>query len=164
MFNFSFGEVLLVATVALIVIGPERLPKAAQFLGHWIKRIRRQIAEVQNDIRREMRQEDKEGLEEAKSIHHEFVQLGREAKSAFDSGARGFSEEARQIQAGVRKGGNSETGKLESKKVSVPRGFAQRLESVEEKQAGMDERVRRLEDVRLRENNPTDKQSIPLGQ
>ena len=154
MFNFSFGEVLLVATVALIVIGPERLPKAAQFLGHWIKRIRRQVSVVQNDIRREMQLEDKGGLEEAKSIHREFTQLGREAKSAFDSGARGFSEEARQIQAGVRKGGNSETGKPEPKKVSVPEDSLQAIRK------GMDDlakRVSRLEDARLGENNPAGK-------
>ena len=40
MFDFSFGELLLVALVALVVLGPERLPKAARFTGLWVRRAR----------------------------------------------------------------------------------------------------------------------------
>jgi Sec-independent protein translocase protein TatA len=37
MFDFSFGELMVVALVALIVLGPERLPKAARFTGLWVR-------------------------------------------------------------------------------------------------------------------------------
>ena len=40
MFDFSFGELMVVALVALVVLGPERLPKAARFTGLWVRRAR----------------------------------------------------------------------------------------------------------------------------
>ena len=52
MFSFSFGEILVIAMVGLIVIGPERLPGAARFLGHLFGRVRRQVNEVRTDIQR----------------------------------------------------------------------------------------------------------------
>jgi sec-independent protein translocase protein TatB len=42
MFDFSLGEMLVVALVALVVLGPERLPKAARFAGLWVRKARAQ--------------------------------------------------------------------------------------------------------------------------
>ena len=42
MFDIGFGELLLIAVVALVVLGPERLPKAARFAGLWVRRARAQ--------------------------------------------------------------------------------------------------------------------------
>ena len=95
MFSFSFGEILVIATVGLLVIGPERLPETARFLGHLFGRIRRQVGEVRADIRREMQ------LEDMKGIHREFSDAARGANRAFQSAARGASEEAGKIQAEV---------------------------------------------------------------
>ncbi len=57
MFDIGFIELLLIGVVALVVVGPERLPKLASTLGRWVGRARHFISNVKNDIDREMRQE-----------------------------------------------------------------------------------------------------------
>ena len=42
MFDVGFSELLIIAVVALLVLGPERLPKAARFVGLWVRRARAQ--------------------------------------------------------------------------------------------------------------------------
>lgn len=54
MFDVGFSEIMVVAVVALIVIGPERLPKVARALGHLFGRAQRYVNEVKTDIQREM--------------------------------------------------------------------------------------------------------------
>jgi sec-independent protein translocase protein TatB len=58
MFDVGFWELGLIALVALIVIGPERLPKVARTVGHWLGRGRRFVASVKADIDREMKAEE----------------------------------------------------------------------------------------------------------
>ena len=58
MFDFSFGEMLIVGLVALVVLGPERLPKAARFVGLWVRRARAQWYSVKSELEREMATED----------------------------------------------------------------------------------------------------------
>ena len=54
MFDVGFSEMVLIAVVALIVIGPERLPKVARTLGHLFGRMQRYVNDVKSDISREM--------------------------------------------------------------------------------------------------------------
>jgi len=54
MFDVGFSELLLLAVVALVVLGPEKLPHAARMAGAWIGRIRRLIINVQADIENEV--------------------------------------------------------------------------------------------------------------
>src|SRR5688500_11756696 len=54
MFDIGFSELMVIAVVALIVIGPERLPKVARTLGHLIGRMQRYVNDVKADISREM--------------------------------------------------------------------------------------------------------------
>jgi len=54
MFDIGFSEILVIAVVALIVIGPERLPKVARTLGHLFGRMQRYVNDVKTDISREM--------------------------------------------------------------------------------------------------------------
>ena len=54
MFDVGFSEILVIAVVALIVIGPERLPKVARTLGHLLGRMQRYVNDVKADISREM--------------------------------------------------------------------------------------------------------------
>lgn len=58
MFDIGFFELMLIGIVALIVIGPERLPRVARTLGKWVGRTRRFIANVKQDIDREIRQDE----------------------------------------------------------------------------------------------------------
>jgi len=54
MFDIGFSEIVVIAVVALIVIGPERLPKVARTLGHLFGRMQRYVNDVKADISREM--------------------------------------------------------------------------------------------------------------
>lgn len=64
MFDFSFSELLLIGIVALVVIGPERLPKVARTAGHLFGRMQRYVADVKADINREMHVEELKQLQE----------------------------------------------------------------------------------------------------
>ena len=157
MFNFSFDEILLIVVMALIVLRPKDLPKVARFLHHWVKRIRRQVSEVQADIRREIQVEDAKGLEEAKSIHREFAQMGRETGAAFRSAARGMSEETEKIRAEAMRGKGDELKNSAAK--SLPAGASEKSpaqnpaekvkthaqEITSKEYQDLDKRVRRIE-------------------
>lgn len=54
MFDVSFTELMLIGVVALIVIGPERLPKVARTVGHLLGRAQRYVTDVKSDIQREI--------------------------------------------------------------------------------------------------------------
>lgn len=58
MFDISFMEILVISIVALIVIGPERLPTVARTLGHLYGRCRGFVYSVKTDIHNEMRMEE----------------------------------------------------------------------------------------------------------
>lgn len=53
MFDFSFPELLLILVVALVVIGPERLPRVARTMGYWLGRARAMFNSVRRDVERE---------------------------------------------------------------------------------------------------------------
>ena len=55
MFDVGFLEIVIIAAVALVILGPERLPRAARTAGLWVGRARRMVAEVKTDIDREIR-------------------------------------------------------------------------------------------------------------
>src|SRR5690606_28333125 len=54
MFDIGFSELLVIAVVALRVLGPERLPKAARFAGLWVRRARAQWYSVRSELEREL--------------------------------------------------------------------------------------------------------------
>src|SRR5688572_31439715 len=58
MFDIGFSELMVIGLVALIVIGPERLPRVARTLGHLAGRLQRYVADVKADINREVELED----------------------------------------------------------------------------------------------------------
>lgn len=65
MFDIGATELLLVAIIGLVIVGPERLPRLARTLGLWVKRLRGQVQSIQKDINRELELEDlKRQLEE----------------------------------------------------------------------------------------------------
>ena len=95
MFNFSFAEILVIAVVGLLVIGPENLPRVARQLGHWARWFRNNVGNAKADILREME------LEDAKSIHREFTDMARGANAVFRSATQSVTEEVGKIQADV---------------------------------------------------------------
>ena len=77
MFDVGFLELLLVGVVALLVIGPERLPKVARTAGMWVGRGRRFINSVKQDIDREIKADElREIIDKQKRSNpmHEIVE------------------------------------------------------------------------------------------
>jgi sec-independent protein translocase protein TatB len=70
MFDIGFSELLLIGVVALVVIGPERLPGVARTLGRWVGGIRRFMNDVKRDIDKELKeaQELTDLIEEQKEL------------------------------------------------------------------------------------------------
>lgn len=62
MFDFGFSELIVIAVVALVIIGPERLPTVARTVGALLGRLNRYVADVKSDVEREMRLEDMKKL------------------------------------------------------------------------------------------------------
>jgi sec-independent protein translocase protein TatB len=62
-FDVGFTELMVIALVGLIVIGPERLPKVARTVGHLLGRLQRYVGDVKSDISREMQLEDLKKLQ-----------------------------------------------------------------------------------------------------
>jgi sec-independent protein translocase protein TatB len=78
MFDIGFSELLVIAIVALIVIGPERLPKVARTLGHLFGRMQRYVNDVKADISREME------LEELRKLQSSVEDAARSIQSSVD--------------------------------------------------------------------------------
>lgn len=90
MFDFSFGEMLVVAVVALVVLGPERLPKAARFAGLWMRKARAQWYSVKSELEQELASEElKRSLQESRRVveeaEAEFRDIASEAARARDA-------------------------------------------------------------------------------
>ena len=58
MFDIGFLEIVIIAAIALIVLGPERLPRAARTAGMWVGRARSMVPAVKTDIDREIRESE----------------------------------------------------------------------------------------------------------
>lgn len=90
MFDVGFWELSIIAVVALIVIGPERLPKVARTAGHWIGRGRRFVASVKADIDKEIKAEElKQILEQQAQKANPLHEIIEETKEDFDAIKRG---------------------------------------------------------------------------
>jgi len=55
MLDVGFSELLVFGIIALLVLGPDKLPEAARFIAKWYSKLKRLISNVQNDIDRELR-------------------------------------------------------------------------------------------------------------
>jgi len=64
MFDVGFSELILIGLVALIVIGPQRLPTVARTVGHLLGRLQRYVNDVKSDINREMQLDELKKLQE----------------------------------------------------------------------------------------------------
>lgn len=90
MFDIGFSELVVIGLVALIVIGPERLPRVARTAGHLLGRLQRYVSDVKADINREIQ------LEELKKLQEE---VERNARSMEQS----VSERMNEIEASLNK-------------------------------------------------------------
>lgn len=127
MFDFGFSELTVIMVVALIVIGPERLPKVARTLGHLWGRAQRYVNGVKADIERDMavdefRQLQQKVQAEASSVEKSF----KEATQTADQQMHEINEQFANLSSGDKPApppdssetsptSESTTGKLPSK-------------------------------------------------
>ena len=81
MFDVSFSELALIGIIALIVLGPERLPKVARTVGHLLGRAQRYVNDVKTDIQREM------DLDELKNLKGQMEDAAKSVKSSMQDAA-----------------------------------------------------------------------------
>jgi len=98
MFDIGFSEIVVIGVVALVVIGPERLPKTARTLGHLFGRLQRYVSEVKADINREMELDELRKLQrEMQGAAREFQQSVTTAASDVQAGIRNVERELNQV-------------------------------------------------------------------
>jgi len=104
MFDIGFTELLLIAVVALIVLGPERLPKAARFAGLWVRRARAQWYSVKSELERELAAEElKRSLHDAKQAAQDLQKTMQETEAEVQAKVRAAEDEARREIEGLRR-------------------------------------------------------------
>ena len=92
MFDIGFSELLVIAVVALIVLGPERLPKAARFAGLWVRRARAQWYSVKSEFENEL------AADELKRSLRETQESLRAAEAQLRDGAAALQSQVAELE------------------------------------------------------------------
>lgn len=79
MFDISFTELMVIGVIALVVIGPERLPKVARTIGHLVGRAQRYVGDIKSDIQREVE------LDELRKLKDQMQEAAQSVKSSLES-------------------------------------------------------------------------------
>ena len=93
MFDVGISEIMVIAVVALIVLGPEKLPKAARTLGHLFGRLQRYVADVKADINREL------ALEELKKLQTEVKTAATDLQASMSSATQEVQSNVRAVES-----------------------------------------------------------------
>ena len=99
MFDIGFSEMVMLAVVALVVLGPERLPKVAKQGGQWLGKMRRYVDDVKSDINRQMELSELQKLKSqvtdaAKDLEKSVSSSVAELQTEVDDLNRSLSSEA----------------------------------------------------------------------
>ncbi|MCX7231364.1 MAG: Sec-independent protein translocase protein TatB [Burkholderiales bacterium] len=79
MFDIGFSEMVVLAVVALVVLGPERLPKVAKQAGAWMGKLRRYVDDVKSDINRQME------LTELRNLKSQLTDAAKDIETSISS-------------------------------------------------------------------------------
>ena len=97
MFDIGFSELIVIAIVALVVIGPERLPKVARTAGLLLGRLQRYVNDVKSDISREMQ------LEELKKIQADIQDSARSFERSISTEIQSVEQTIEQAAQSVQR-------------------------------------------------------------
>ncbi|MGH8184060.1 MAG: Sec-independent protein translocase protein TatB [Rhodanobacteraceae bacterium] len=103
MIEFSFSKLLLLAVIALVVLGPEKLPKAARMAGAMLRRLRMGWENVRSEVERELE------LEEIRRSAKEAAERADVMRKAADESLRSAHASVNETVADVAKAGISDT-------------------------------------------------------
>ncbi|MES2182763.1 MAG: Sec-independent protein translocase protein TatB [Pseudomonadota bacterium] len=87
MFDIAFSELVVIAVVALIVIGPEKLPKVARTLGALAGRMQKYVAQVKEEVNREVR------FQELQQLQQEIKETATKTQASFQRKADALTQE-----------------------------------------------------------------------
>jgi sec-independent protein translocase protein TatB len=104
MFDFGFSEMLVIGLIALVVLGPERLPRVARQAGQWLGKLQRYVADVKTDISRQME------LEELRSLQKEVTEAARDVEKSLRSTVADTKAELNSIAGSLDPKSSSGTG------------------------------------------------------
>lgn len=109
MFDIGFSELMVIAVVALIVIGPEKLPKVARTVGHLFGRMQRYVNDVKADISREM------ALDDLRKLQASMQETAQSLEQSVNDTVRSAETEMNRIAgdapaAGTSTGATADTG------------------------------------------------------
>jgi sec-independent protein translocase protein TatB len=118
MFDIGFSEITLIAVVALVVLGPERLPKTARTLGHLFGRLQRYVNEVKADISREME------LDELRKLQGEMQGAARELQQTVTNAANEMATGVRNVERELNEAGAEALAAAPAGSAAVPEAAA----------------------------------------
>jgi len=95
MFDISFSELLVIGAIALIVIGPARLPGVARTVGHLLGRAQRYVNDVKADIRREVE------LDELRKLKEQMSAAAQEVQTSVQEGEAALRETQATLQTSL---------------------------------------------------------------
>ncbi len=89
MFDIAFSELVVIALIALVVLGPKRLPEMARAAGRWTARIRRFVDDAKRDVHNELRREE---LAELRQVHQQLTDTKQLLENTASSAFTGMGE------------------------------------------------------------------------
>ena len=101
MFDIAFSEMLIIAVVALVVLGPERLPKVAKQAGQWMGKLRKYVDDVKSDINRQME------LDELRKLQTEVSSAAQSLKNSVESAVSETRSEIDSLSSAFDSGSDS---------------------------------------------------------
>ncbi|MFY2856686.1 Sec-independent protein translocase protein TatB [Achromobacter xylosoxidans] len=105
MFDVSLTELMVIGVVALIVIGPERLPKVARTVGHLLGRAQRYVNDVKSDIQREIE------LDELRKFKSEMETAAQDVQQSLNDTHNALQEPVQQFRAELDEVAREASGK-----------------------------------------------------
>jgi len=93
MFEIGFSELVVIMVVALVVIGPERLPKVARTMGHLWGRAQRYVNGVRSDIERDMQ------VEEMRQLKHKMQQEVAAVEQAANQSVQALDKHVQSLES-----------------------------------------------------------------
>lgn len=110
MFDIGFWEIMFIAVITLVVVGPERLPKLAYTLGKWLGKGRSMLTAVKSEIDKEIKAEElKEILEKHKKSINPLEEIIEETTDAISN----FKEQTHKTANDAKQGFSDETSNQE---------------------------------------------------
>ena len=118
MIEFGFDKIALIGAVALIVIGPEKLPKVARTVGHLFGKAQRYVADVKAEVNRSIE------LDELKKMKTQFEDAARNVentvRSEVQSASNSFENDWKDATGGLGSSGSSSTSSTASYEPLAP--------------------------------------------